>query len=67
MTDYVYQNGKFSGKDTLPPGDPQKFIKGADYEPEFAGIEAAVNSKVNIANPVITGTLSGGIIDGGTF
>jgi hypothetical protein len=67
MTDYNYQNGKFADKDTLPPGDPQKVIKGSDFEPEFGAIETAVNSKPNAANPVITGTLQGGTIDGGTF
>ena len=67
MTDYNYTDGKFGDKDTLPPGDPQKVIRGSDFETEFPNIEAAVNSKTNSANPVITGTLSGGIIDGGTF
>lgn len=67
MTDYSYQNGKFADKDSLPPGDPQKVIKGSDFEPEFENIETAVNSKTNSANPVITGTLQGGTIDGGTF
>ena len=67
MSEYNYQNGKFSGKDTLPPGDTQKVIRGSDFEPEFVNIETAVNSKANSANPVITGTVSGGTIDGGTF
>lgn len=67
MADYNYQNGKFGDKDSLPQGDPQKVIRGSDFEQEFPAIENAVNSKMNSANPVMTGTLSGGIIDGGTF
>jgi hypothetical protein len=67
MSDYNYQNGKFSDKDSLPPGDPQKTIFGQDFEDEFPNIEVAVNSKLNIANPVFTGTMQGGIIDGGTY
>ena len=67
MSDYTYQNGFFADKDSLPPGDPQKVVKGAYYEKEFQAIETAVNSKANAANPVITGTLQGGTINGGTF
>ncbi len=67
MSDYDYQNGKFSGKDALPPGDPQKIIRGQDFEDEFPAIEIAVNSKLNTDNPTFTGTMSGGILDGGTY
>ena len=67
MSNYTYQTGKFINKDTLPPGDPNKVVKGADFEPEFTSIQTAVNSKLNSSDPVITGTLSGGVIDGGTF
>lgn len=59
MSDYNYQNGKFSDKDTLPPGDPQKIIRGQDFEDEFPDIETAVNSKLNSANPTFTGTMTG--------
>ena len=59
MTDYNYQNGKFSDKDSLPSGDPAKIIKGQDFEDEFEPIEVAVNSKLNIANPNFTGTITG--------
>ena len=78
MSNYNYQNGKFSDKDTLPPGDPNKTIRGQDFEDEFPDIEIAVNSKLNTANPVfsgimtgpvitITGTMTAGLVDGGTF
>jgi hypothetical protein len=67
MSDYSYQTGKFSDKDLLQPGDPNKTIYGADFEPEFLNIQTAVNSKLNIANPTFTGTMSGGTINGGTY
>ena len=78
MSDYNYNNGKFSNKDTLLSGDPDKAIKGSDFEVEFANIETAIASKLNSANPVFTGTMTGtsitisgelqaGLIDGGTY
>jgi hypothetical protein len=67
MTDYNYQNGKFSSKDSLPPGDPEKIVRGQDFEDEFPEVETAVNSKLNIANPVFSGIMNGGTIDGGAF
>lgn len=78
MSDYNYTDGKFGSKDLLPTGDPLKTVKGADFEEEFPAIETAVNSKMNMAGPTftgvmtgvainITGTLSAGLINGGTF
>jgi len=78
MANYDYQNGLFSGKDLLPPGDPNKIIKGQDFEDQFPNIETAVNSKLNIAGPAFTGTMTGGaititgtltanLIDGGSY
>ena len=67
MADYNYQVGKFSDKDSLPPGDPNKIVRGQDFEDEFPDISTGVNSKLNIANPTFTGAMSGGIIDGGTY
>jgi hypothetical protein len=78
MTDYNYQTGKFSDKDSLPPGDPNKIVRGQDFEDEFPDIETAVNSKLNSANPIFTGILQGptitisgtmtaGLIDGGFY
>jgi hypothetical protein len=67
MADYNYQTGKFSDKDSLPPGDPNKIVRGQDFEDEFPDIQTAVNSKLNIANPTFTGIMNGGIIDGGSF
>ena len=78
MANYDYQTGFFGNKDALPSGDPNKIIKGSDFEGEFPEIETAVNSKLNIANPSFTGTMTGGsatltgtltanLIDGGTY
>jgi hypothetical protein len=67
MADYNYSTGKFSNKDTLPPGNADKIIKGVDYEPEFVAISTAVNSKVDSDNPVFSAPIASGTIDGGTF
>lgn len=67
MADYNYSTGKFSGKDSLPPGNADKIIKGADFEPEFVAISTAVNSKVDSDNPVFSAPIDNGVIDGGTF
>lgn len=39
----------FTAKDTLPSGDPQKIVKGAEFDTEFNAIATAVNSKVDKA------------------
>lgn len=62
MADYDYQDGKFSGKDALPSGDPNKIVKGSDFEVEFLAIETMSESKLNSIDPVFSGTLTGGSI-----
>ena len=68
----------FASKDSLPTGDPSKIIKGTEINTEFANIQVAVNSKANAAATVltgtttaetltVTGTLTAGTIDGGTY
>jgi hypothetical protein len=44
VSDYT-QNTDFSAKDSLPSGDAEKAILGADFDAEFAEIETAVLSK----------------------
>ena len=46
----------FAEKDGLPTNDPNKVIKGAEFEDEFDLIATAVNSKSDTASPTFTGT-----------
>jgi hypothetical protein len=46
----------FAQKDGLPTNDPNKVIKGAEFEDEFDLIATAVNSKSDTASPTFTGT-----------
>ena len=72
------QTVNFTAKDSLPSGDAAKVIKGSDYDLEFGAVQTAVNSKSDSANGTHTGTtsvesldisgnVSGGTIDGGTW
>lgn len=77
MSNYT-KTTDFSSKDSLPSGDPSKIIKGTEINTEFANIQVAVNSKSDTASPtftgtvtmptaVVTGTLTAGTIDGGSY
>lgn len=67
----------FSVKDGLASGNPNKLIKGVDFDTEFVAIRTAVNSKADTAAPSFSGTANfvsinftgdiTGTIDGGTF
>lgn len=68
----------FTAKDSLASGNPAKIVKGAEIDAEFDDIETAVNSKADIAGQTFTGTieaptmtvsgtLTAGTIDGGTY
>ena len=46
----------FTAKDSLPTGDSNKIIKGAEIDAEFVSIASAITSKANSASPVLTGT-----------
>jgi hypothetical protein len=70
MSDYVYgppSQMTFGTRDTLAPNNADKVVKGSQLDVEFTGIAAAVNSKLNLNNPVFTGTMGGGVIDGGAY
>ena len=69
MTDYSYPQTafRFGERDGLAPGNTEKTIKGADFDPEFELLATSVNSKLNIEDPAFTGIMDGGTIDGGTF
>ena len=46
----------FASKDALLTGDPNKIVKGAEIDDEFANIQTAVNSKADLLSPELTGT-----------
>jgi len=46
MSNYT-QTTDFSAKDSLPTGDPNKIIKGSDFDSEFAAIETAIATKAD--------------------
>jgi len=48
----------FTAKDSLPPGDSSKIIRGSEFDTEFNAIQAAVNSKSDTASPTFTGTVT---------
>ena len=68
----------FASKDGLSSGDPNKIIKGTEFETEFDNIATAIATKADLASPTFTGTvtipaltftgtLSTGTISGGTY
>jgi hypothetical protein len=77
MSNYT-KTTNFTAKDTLPTGNPAKIIKGTDFDTEFDALVTAVASKADTANPTFTGTvtiptltvsgtLTAGLITGGTY
>ena len=70
MADYTYPQTAltFGARDALTTGDPNKVVKGVDFDPEFQAIQAMSASKMENVDPSFTGTMTGGgIVDGGTF
>ena len=70
MADYNYPQTAitFGQRDGLTTGDPNKIIKGFDFDPEFLAIETMSTQKLENVDPSFTGTMTGGgIVDGGTF
>jgi hypothetical protein len=57
MGTYTYSSN-FGSKDDLLPGNPEKVIKGADFETEFTALQSAVNSKSDTASPTFTGVVT---------
>jgi hypothetical protein len=49
----------FAIKDTLPTGDPNKIIRGADIDAEFNALQTATALLAPKANPTFTGTVTG--------
>lgn len=76
MSNYV-KTVDFSIKDGLASGNPNKLIRGSEFDSEFSAIESSIETKANKASPTFSGsatfvniTFTGnlnGTIDGGTF
>ena len=57
MTDYT-KAVDFAAKDALTTGDPDKIIKGTEFDTEFNNIATAVATKADRASPTFTGTVN---------
>tara|TARA_R110000822_G_scaffold49495_3_gene129718 strand:- start:11746 stop:11979 length:234 start_codon:yes stop_codon:yes gene_type:complete len=55
MTTYIKLTD-FATKDSLPPGDPAKVVKGTELDDEFNAIATANGSKANTNDAALTGT-----------
>lgn len=55
MTNYVKATN-FTQKDSLPVGDNQKKVKGAEFDVEFDAIATAIESKANETDAALDGT-----------
>jgi hypothetical protein len=77
MSNYT-KTTDFAAKDSLPSGDPNKVVKGSEFETEYDNIATAIASKADSDSPTFTGTLTvdnitvGGTLtvtnfDGGTY
>ena len=70
MSNYT-KTTDFAAKDTLPGGDTNKVVRGAEFETEFDAISTAIATKSDTAGPTFTGTvtiptvdINAGAIDG---
>jgi hypothetical protein len=77
MSNYT-KTTNFTAKDSLPTGNAAKIIKGSDFDIEFDALQTAVATKSDTASPTftgtvtaptinVTGTLTAGTIDGGSY
>lgn len=77
MSNYT-KTTNFAVKDTLASGNPAKIIKGTEINSEYDAIATAIATKSDTASPTftgtvtaptvsVTGTLTAGTIDGGTY
>jgi hypothetical protein len=62
----------FAAKDSLPTGDANKLVRGAEINTEFTNVQTAVNSKADKESPTFTGTVTvsgtlNGTIEGGSY
>jgi len=78
MSDYT-KSTDFESKDALPAGNALKIVKGQEIDDEFDAIETSIATKADIHNEThtgdhtftvnvdVTGTLTAGLITGGTY
>lgn len=76
MSDYTKVTD-FASKDSLPTGDTNKVVRGAEIDTEFNNIATAVATKADKAGPTFTGTVTvanltvsgtfSGTVGGGTY
>jgi len=77
MANYV-KSVNFAAKDDLASGNPSKIVKGSEIDTEFNNIAARSADKADLESPTftgtvtaatvnVTGTLTAGTIDGGTY
>lgn len=78
MSDYV-KTTDFAAKDSLPTGNALKIVKGQEVDDELTAIETAIATKADIheethtgdhtftGNVDVTGTVTAGLITGGTY
>lgn len=69
MSDYTKATS-FTPKDSLPTGDPNKKIKGSEFDTEFDALETAIATKANkisgaVANNIVSMDANGDIQDSG--
>jgi hypothetical protein len=46
----------FTSKDSLPPGDTQKKVRGSEFDTEFNLIAGAIDAKSDLVSPAFTGS-----------
>jgi len=66
MSSYT-KTTNFTAKDTLPSGNANKKVRGAEFDTEFNNIQTAVNTKADKASPTFTGTVTLPTVDGATI
>ena len=54
MSNYL-KTTNFTAKDSLPSGDVNKKVVGAEFDTEFNNISTAITSKADLASPDLTG------------
>ena len=77
MTTYIKLTD-YATKDSLPPGDPAKVVKGTELDDEFNSIaiasatkaevnDTALTGDTSVENLDVSGTFTAVEVDGGTF